>query len=168
MKARPQCAADEFKLTPPVQPRHDYSYVVGVIYREYRKVTGLRCPWDAACGQQLKAALRRLRHWPSERIEQAITNKFASDENQCLSAKVWLPRLEDYAAARLDMLRRQCEEWQPARIAGMLPKKLFTVKRLWKTFLGHRRYMCVWGPVVHFHSEIIPPALQNNSAFTAK
>lgn len=90
------------QLTAPEMKRGDFAHFVELICRLYREATGRRCPWDQACGQNLKGALRRMRDWEMVDIERCVRFRFASHENALVSPKYWLPRLEEYAAGPLD------------------------------------------------------------------
>lgn len=89
-----------FSLTPSdASASREFSRCVDLICRLYGAANGRRCPWDTACGHNLKLALRRLRgaEWTLEQIEAAIRNKFRSEENPLASPKTWLGHLEEYA-----------------------------------------------------------------------
>lgn len=79
-----------------------FQEVVELIAAAYLETNSRRCPWDPACGRNLKLALARLKDWTLADYKNAIGNKFMSEENHSQSPKFWLGRLEDYLTSPLD------------------------------------------------------------------
>src|SRR4051794_13318565 len=79
-----------------------FQELVAVIHDIYLRSNGKNCPWDSACGRNLKLAMARLRDWTLDDFRSAIQNKFDSDEVQSQSPKFWLGRIEDYLSSPLD------------------------------------------------------------------